>query len=249
MRWLILGWLGALGAFVLVGCGPNQYVVRVSGLARDGQATTIGTTYQLRSADPIAREDDLMFLEVARLVERGLSEMGYVRVSEGDRPDEVIYLGFGSSEPIVLERIEERPLPPTYSAHVHSGHGHGVGLGFTYNFGHDSTYRRRRTYTRFETILALDAVSSVPDEEVDPDGVDGDGAQVWSLRAFVRTPSPDVRFLVPYLIVASFESWGRDTGQEIVVAIEQGDPRVDLLRQGLEGWDEPLEEPADRRRD
>jgi hypothetical protein len=59
---------------------------------------------------------------------------------------------------------------------------------------------------------------------------DGTREMIWVGECMSRSPSPDLRTALAYMLTALFDHFGEDTGKGVEVEIRMDDPRVLLLR-------------------
>lgn len=176
----------------------------------------------------------LLAPEVAEKLESLLRQRGY----DVRPPDESDYL-LSAEVGIDAGRTAVREIP------VHEP-------GFTYDRYYYGRGGRRyfvRTYTagytRYETqsytvytrrlSLTLQRSGGVEAESAasQPAGHGGEvplaGRVVWSCDAESPGSSSDLRWLVNHMLIAAMDSFGQDTGRQMVVRIDDQDPRVRQL--------------------
>lgn len=153
-----------------------------------------------------ADQPALLAREVTRATAVELERRGYVCVEDPSQADYVLTCAFGIND----ARIESRTVPRTYgrrwSTYLYGGH-HGVHYSTTYGTG---TYYEReyyRQYDRFLMMTLLDRArfDASPEEQ-------RDSAIIWQAQSVSSGASRNVRGVVPFLLAATFEHFGEDTG-------------------------------------
>lgn len=87
------------------------------------------------------------------------------------------------------------------------------------------------SYTSFTRFLGLDLLGR--DRWVRAGREDAPDAIVWRATAYSSGSSSDLRSVIDYLLVATFEHFGEDTGRQVRTTLRDGDKRVRELRDAV----------------
>ena len=153
-----------------------------------------------------ADQPALLAREVTRTIAMELTRRGYVCVEDPSKADYVLTCAFGINDP----RIESRTVPRTYgrrwSTYIYGGH-HGVGYSTTYGTG---TYYEQEDYRQYDRYLMMTLLDRARFDDSPEEN--RDVAIVWQAESGSPGGSRNVRGVMPFLLAATFEHFGEDTG-------------------------------------
>ncbi len=185
----------------MVGYG-TQFNVQVNSLAAP-DASSKGKTYFITSAIQNVNDYDLQFLEFARYIENALTPKGYTRVADKEAADLHIRLAYGIGAP-----------KTTSSTHTTSnGYSYPVGwMWFTVPPTTETV--KETTYIRTLLLEAYDLKD--PNRQ----------SQLWKTTVKSEGSMADLRIVLAYMIAATSEHFGTNTGKQLDIAIQGHDSRV-----------------------
>lgn len=180
----------------------TKFIVQVNSFAAPDVASK-GKAYCITSAIRNVEDYDLQFLEFARYIENALSPRGYVRVTDREKADLLVRLAYGIGAP--------QTTTQTYT--TSSGYSYPVGwMWFTVPPTTETV--KETTYGRTIVLEAYDLK--------DPNRK----SQLWKTTVKSEGSMSDLRIVLAYMIAASSEHFGTNTGKELSVEIKGHDPRV-----------------------
>jgi hypothetical protein len=148
-------------------------------------------------------ENDLEFLEVARYVENALSKKGYVRANSAEGSDVLIRLGYGIGDPQVTSETV------------------AISQGYSYSVGWMWFNTPPKTQTINTKIYIRNLILEAYDLK-DP----GRKSQLWKATIKSEGTTPDLNRIIAYMLAASYEYFGSNTGMQINKRIHGHDPRL-----------------------
>ncbi len=162
-----------------------------------------GKTFFIISAMQNISDNDLEFLSVARYIENGLSKKGYLRTDNIKSADILIRLGYGIGN------------PNTSSETVVTSHGYSYPVGWMWFTSPPQTQTvTKTTYMRNLIVEAYDLK--------DPNRK----SQLWKTTGKSEGSSSDLHLILAYMIAATSEYFGTNTGKQMDLNISGRDPRV-----------------------
>ena len=178
-----------------------------------------GKTYVISSCMKDITDDDLQFKEFARYIENALSQRGYTRVDSDKNPDLLVRLGYGLGT-----------LQTTISTYTTS-YGYSYPVGWMWFHVPPTTQTEQITQNTVSLLLEAYELKTP-----------GKQSQLWRTTVTSNTRVPnnieggifvvtyydvsDLRIQIPYMIAASSDSFGTNTGRSIVVRIHSRDAQV-----------------------
>lgn len=185
----------------MVGYG-TQFNVRASSFAVP-DVSPENKTYYITSALQNVNDYDLQFLEFARYVENALSQKGYTRIENKEEADLLVRLAYGIGSP--------KTMTNTYT--TSSGYSYPVGwMWFTVPPTTETV-----TETTYLRTLVLEAY-----DLKDPNR----RSQIWKTTVQSEGSMSDLRIVLAYMIAASSEHFGTNTGKQLELTIPGDDSRV-----------------------
>jgi hypothetical protein len=196
----------ALSLCLLGGCA-RKLRVEISAFAEQGETRQAGRLAGQRClvlpAGPDVSPDDLQFREFSAQAAASLAQRGCAPAQGLEDADLAILLGYGISEPVIVEQhdyVAYRPwgrwsrrmpdyIPVTTTYIFHTG---GLSL------------EARRVEKAAEAGAKL-------------------GRQVWKVNAAHAGQRIDLRALFPWLLAAAGEYYGVDSGQALLVRVGEED--------------------------
>ncbi len=167
-----------------------------------------GKTFFIISGMQTVSDSDLEFISVARYIENALAKKGYVRVNNIKNADMLIRLGYGIGN------------PQTTSDTVVTSHGYSYPVGWMWFSAPAQT--KTVTTTTYMRNLILEAYD-LKDK--------GRKSQLWKTTVKSEGTSSDLHRLLAYMIAASSEHFGTNTGAQRDLIIHGWDARVrDILK-------------------
>lgn len=180
---------------------------------------------------------DLQFLEFAGHVATALKEMGLTRVERFQDADVAVYLSYGIGNPQTQQYSYALPTWGQTGVSSATTYGSVNRYGNTGTFsgttvytptygitGYSTQVESRTTFTRFLLMDAYDIGAYKKTQEM---------KQLWKIGATSAGSSNDLRFVFPYMVVASQKFLGTNTGRRIEEDVLIDDPRVATIRANL----------------
>lgn len=187
------------------GC-TTSYTIRVNGFSElDRPIKEESSIYVV--VDPNS-QNPIFDKEIKARIEMLLESRGYVPALDVEKADYRLIFQVG------LDSHGVRSYTPFY--HPYSGFYN------RYWGNYDLGYTRYVPY--FETFYDQWLVMKVFD--TGPEDTSEDGKVVWIGEAMISTDAADLRQIVNYLLVASFEYFGKDTKRQMTLRIPPDDPRI-----------------------
>ena len=224
----------AIGLLLMSGCA-SRITVNVNAITNEA-IKSAGNHYILTNAAGEVDEKDLYFQEFSRYFQSALKQQGYTRVSNKKDADFEIRFKYGLSD--------GRTGISTYSWPIYDTVGGDtitITEKTTDSSGNPTTTTRTirvparvervgtsiesRSYTLFNRTASLQA------RLLNKDGKPGE--VLWMVSISSVGDSNDLRAIMPYLVVASEDFIGKNTGQQREVVLNHDDPRVQALRKLL----------------
>jgi len=200
----------------IAGCAGKSYRVSVNTICAPGIETIPQGSHVHVWVDDVDR-NDLLKLEIASKIECILVDSGYV-VSDFVGADYVVAFGYGigSREEAYTKTVKE----PTDE----------VGQGFVENFlisygSHKQVESVRTVNDRWLWAEAYDVGEWLDNEEF---------TVVWSSETTSTGSSADLRHVLNYLLIPTFERFGVSTGQAEEVTLGGGDERAQRILSGCQ---------------
>jgi hypothetical protein len=241
--------LMALLSLGLVGCASTGpfFNVTVDSISATGNA--IGKTCIILPASDKVRADDLQFKEFSKYVERVLQIRGYEIVSDKDKAEMGILLGYGIGEPKENTYVYNVPIfgqtgiassttigTANTSGNLNTYGSHGSYSGntaysstTTHNpeYGVVGSATRVETYVTFSRYIFLAAYDLKAYRESKLD------QPVWKSEIYSTGSSGDLRQAFPVMVAASSDYIGENPGKRINVTLGENTKKV-LLIKGIE---------------
>lgn len=182
-------------------------------------------------------EEPLLEKEVGRKIEVLLRQRGYAIKPVGEA-NHVLFAYFAIDS--------GNTVSGTYNAYVPGGTAYTNVYTSTGQWASATTWLPGRTeqrsysytfFTRFLGATLYDHkrfVASTAEKK--------DDAVVWRATTTSAGSSSDLRWVIDYLLVATFEHFGADTGKQVRETLSKGDKRVKILRESAQAG--PVAEPA-----
>lgn len=180
----------------------DHIYVTVNSLAAPDAASK-GKSFFIVSGMQNLSENDLEFLQVARYIENALSQKGYTRTNSIEEADILIRLGYGIGN------------PQTTSETVTTSNGYSYPVGWMWFTVPPQT--KNVQYTTYKRNLILEAYDLKDPERK---------SQLWKTIVRSEGESSDLNLILAYMIAASSEHFGTNTGKQIDLDITGRDPRV-----------------------
>ncbi len=214
--------VATLSAAILPGCAATR--VRVNAyLSRDLPFPSLETQPSATIAVVVGAEPDepLLEAEVSRKVEHLIRELGYGIGTEDDA-DYVLACWLSIDQgPTETVWDYTYATPRFATSYVYHGGRHWSAVGFSYpGFSYPIVYSYTY-YTRFlgATLYERERWAGASEQEVAR-------AAVWTCTASSTGSSSDLRTVANFLLAATFQYFGQDTGREVHVRLRAGHPRV-----------------------
>ena len=225
-RWAILGFALVLPA--LSGCARTRYHVGVTTyLSHDLAFPAADSTTKIAVVTGSDPDEPLLKAEVKRKIERLVRERGF----ETSGVDEAAYI-LSAFFAIDTGNTRTGAMPVyqgggTSTTHIYTSTGQWA-TGTTYHPG--TTSYIPYSYTYFTRFLGI----SVYEKQRWLASTEGDlsDAIVWRAIATSAGSSSDLRSVIDYLLVETFDYFGEDTGERTRKTLSRDDERVRELREG-----------------
>ena len=235
VRRFSIAFLLLLLCLCLSGCAAIPSRVSLSVDARssgDGYAAQ-GTKCVILPGMTGVTRTDLEYREYASYVSSGLETRGFVVVENPEEADIAVFMTYAISGPKTEVSTSAVPVfgQTGYSSSNTSGiynANTGTYSGTTQympTYGVTGYQNVTNTYTRYTRLLLVDAFAIRKEA-----GSIGLGNQSWKVVAKSIGSSDDLRFILPILVAASQEYFGKDTKRAVEIEIAENDPRVKALK-------------------
>ncbi len=206
--------------FLLAGCA-TYYRVRVNGYLDTSQPQNPF----IRGASFCVLENKnalnpLLENEVKSKIEALLGSRGY-RVSSYDTAD--FYISFSYSESAGRNVTEIAPMyhPPETAVVERRASGERRSTSFVTYPGYTTYVPYKVTvYTATLTLQVFDAVLQRTSKEE---------KKIWIGESVTTSQNPDLRAQINYLLVATFEHFGENTGKSLITNVAENDPQAKSL--------------------
>jgi hypothetical protein len=235
-----------LGSAILLGlsaCSESKtYTVQVDAIsapAMTGQPAPSGQAYHIRTQNPRMDENSLRFKEVADYVRTALSGRGMYEVTTPEQADVVIDLDYGMEAPRIKYETMSNPVMAEVAGAVREEvipirDNNGTILGYRtitiqdparHEFlGVEESIRPVLIYEKYLKVSAR-ANQETSEGRLPP--------EVWSVNVSTEDSSQELRKYMPILASASADYIGVNTREEKPVKINEGDPAVAFVKQGM----------------
>lgn len=206
-------------ALFLQGC--VSYPVRFSGYlnsqAPQAGLASHGQTFYI-TGDKTAG-NQLLSAEIGDKISRLLQDKGY-RPAARELADLHITYTYAISPGVISGVRPEMQTPGTATVHTFTENGTTRTSYITYpNYTAYVPYRYT-VYTANLQLQVLDAHGTQGGKEPRP---------LWIGESSLTSQNPDLREVVNYLLVGTFEHFGENTGKNIVTSFTSNDPRIKRL--------------------
>ncbi len=220
--------------FILVGCA-TEYVVKIDSIS-DG-SNSIGKSFFVISGMKDVSTTDLRFSHMRQLLENALISKGFHLAQSPDTSELVVSMSYSISEPKESTTTTTVPVfnykqGNTYNYESTSNAGnlgtavktHGkIKQNDTYETTYQSQTETNILYDRIIIISALSASNARKSPPVEK--------KIWETRVLSNGTSSDLRAVVPALIAASMDYFGKDSGTQVESTISTEDRRIKLIQQ------------------
>jgi hypothetical protein len=226
--------IGMAVAITHWGCQSTEaarFEVRVGSYSAS-EALTLRTFMIAPGSQSIAN-DSLQFDEVRRMVEVQLEQCGLERAAKESEADLVVFVTY-EIEGVSIPYVRSSPVMgmvgggTTYhSGSVSRGGGYATYSGQSYSapqfgvIGHRSTSGTDHVFFRRIELDAMDLAHFKRKEEI---------ITVWKTLVFSSGSSSDLRWIIPYMLVAAAPYIATNTEQTVEVSLSVDDSRVSELR-------------------
>ncbi len=220
--------LAAVLAAVASGCATQEVTVTTF-LSRDVPfpspegATRIAVAAHTEPSSPLFAE------EIRHKAEVLLEQFGY-EVAPLDEASHVLQVSFSRGRARTVTHCVENYVPGWSVTRVYRHRGHEVFVREYYPGRWERHRYRTTSYTRYLDMILYQRRRR--QQPASPPGrpADADSAISWRASARLSGSDPDPRHAVDYLLVAAFEYFGVDTGEQITERLSDHDPRIEDLR-------------------
>lgn len=222
----------------LVGCPtkPDQkpIIVDIDAITSRTPGVSTNRHFLMLPASKDISPGDLEFQEFSRRVSAELIQKGFQPAANLSQADLIIFVGYGIGNPQNNEYSYSMPV------FGQTGIASANTFGTINSFGAYSTYSGTTTYTpmygitgfqsyvgnytmyfRYLTIDAYDYAAYKKDQSV---------TELWKATMTSTGTINDLRFVIPYMIVAAGPYLGADTGRKVRVTLQSDDAAVASLR-------------------
>lgn len=204
--------LGGMIAGLMTGCGTP---VTVDALARPGANTV---TYELRSAAPTMKDDELRYHEAAGYVRTALSGKGMFEAPRHVKPDVVVSVAFGVGPPQIRKEVHQVPRFETPRG--------SDSPSPELKTGYEEHVITTITYEKYLRLVAQDSSPAAPGRPP---------AEIWTVDVTSEGKSRDLRKHLPLLVAASIDFVGKDSRGQKTIRIKDTDADVIFVKAGMPG--------------
>ncbi len=163
-------------------------------------------------------DNPLLEREIAAKIARLLKEKGY-RLASAEEGDFYVVFRYGIDRgPLEITSWEKHDRVDTYDPYTK--------MRSTKHVVTDSGVLSHQFYTRSLCIRVVDAQVLRKS---------GKTKVIWAGDTVSEGTSTDLRKVINYLLVATFDYFGRDTGKAVKVVLSEGNPRVKRVMNSWEG--------------
>lgn len=209
--------LTLLTTLLLAGCALE---IRTTGYAdRGGASLAAGGTFAVLSNAPAA--NPLLDREVKGKIEKLLLRRGY-RLAAPDKAGYHLTFGYGIQPGLRSGTVTTFGPPQTEIRRIPDGRGGVTTSAVTVPGATSAVPVITVEYDRQVTIR----VTAAPGGAGNPERV------LWIGESASLDPSSDLRSAIDYLLVATFDHFGRDTGRQVQGRIAPDHPDLKALREG-----------------
>ena len=187
------------------GCASAPRIIHVDSIVSH-DASLNGKKYVIASSIKNIEVNDLEFQEVARYIEKALSSKGYRKVANAENADILIAIFYGVGA-------------PEKSYQTQTQHGMIMPIGGVLMSSPSRT--QTTVITTHLTTMIVQAYSLRDANRKSP---------IWKTTTKHTVNRPNLRSVLPYMVAASSDYFGRDTEKEIIVEINEDDLKVQNIR-------------------
>lgn len=203
-----------------IGCSSTYYVVGVDSYTAENpsalETKNLVYVYQNPEADNVMLER-----EVAKKIEHMLINEGYNITRNLEEADILVNFSYGIGEPRMVTTTGFIYKPGQRTTVTNAD---GEVVATARSSGTSQAVSRDQTvFDRYLMLMAFD-LNDLPNESVD--------SALWQSIIESSGSSSDLRKVLNYLIVASFEEFGINTGERKIYRISENDRRVRQLIEG-----------------
>ena len=215
------------GCVVRVGDHTPSVVTQVSSLASPESSAL--KLYKIMPSSQDVSEHSLQFKEYSSYVNRLLKMKGFELAGDHQVPEIIVFIGYGVGEPEESYYSYDVPIIGTAPTGSYSVSTIGSTTTVTEHkaltvTGYSSHTRKKTSFTKHFEITAMSVAAYLENEEFQP---------IWETTVISRGREYDLRYVFPYLVAASKDYIGRDSGRIVSVQIRQ-DNLVKRYIEGLE---------------
>lgn len=205
---------------LLSGCAQTE-TLQVSSLVAENGADY--KKFMIVSDEYKAVENDLTFAEFARQTTQMLERRGFTPVTKIKDAQILVALSYHIEEPQTHTEVVNTPAYRPMPLYPYPGRrGYYYHPFWDYPAYNTSVYQYT-TYQKMVRLQAIDAkeFNSSKNKNVKP---------VWDIVVTSNNTSGDLRYMMPYMLIAASEYVDKNSNYTVSVSLDQKDPRVGRLR-------------------
>lgn len=194
--------------------------VSVESFARPEAVSLIRYTYT-----PTKDQNDLAREEYLHMLDRALSQAGYVKAAIPSIADITLNVDYGMGDAEISHNVYQEPIYGQTGVEVHrkvvpTRHGQGFIEKTTYEPIYDVVgyQERETTEVNYSSHVQVTAVKVTTHE------------QLWNILMTSRNSNNDLRLVFPYLVCAGKPYFGRSSVIRQTVRIQNDDPAIEDIR-------------------
>jgi hypothetical protein len=217
-----------LSIFV-TGCGDTGYLIKVDSF---GNSDLYSKSYVLLPASD--KIGGLEFDEYSAYVHRALKKKEFNRSLNGiDGAKIAIFMDYGISEPKTYQKSYSIPqwgktgVSSSYTSGTISSYGSYSGTtSHTPTYGVTGYTSGTTSHTKYTRYLKLSAVNVNQWKSTDKSNV----TELWKTSITSTGWKGDLRAVMPFLVVASENHLGKDTGEQISIRLKDSDETTQEIK-------------------
>lgn len=209
-KFFLLLFIGTIIA--AVGCVP-RYAINVTGYLDTEKPFSFTTSNTFSVVQNTEAENPLLEKEVSSKISKLLEDKGFPQASAEEADFHIVYWYLIEQGPLHTDSIPINQSIFFYDPYIGTWSFNPVTTYQTYSVQH---------YTRSLSVRVIDAHKSRDSNQAEV---------IWAADTVSEGGSRDLREILNYLLVATFNYFGQDTGKQVRLKLTPKDPQVIQLMQ------------------
>lgn len=228
--------------FMVISCSTSQkltvnkirYVMEVDSYGNESLSTA--QKYIIKSGDTTVNENDLQYIEFSEYIKKTLNAKGLIEVSKLEDANLVVFFKYGISDPKTFQTSLSIPSWGQTGISSSNTTGNIKSAPYSNNITYNQTTTSTPTYgitgstnmplliTHYLRYITLTVFDFNEYKESGKEKI------VWKTVITSSGGNDDLRRVIPYLIVAGQDYFGKSSGERKEIEIYEGDQRINQLK-------------------